>query len=391
MLTLVINKLKFIIERTLFNWSPYCDGIFAKGPIVQLLSDRRAVIIWETCEPKESAFISWGGEPEQNVQPLPVHLHFLHRATMFQVFRDGNQVGNLDLHIRHYPPDPHPSQPITINFPPYKDSSVRIVAVGDNQTGHKTFTKMLPTIIESKANVFLHLGDMVQQSFKNYDWDLYFFKPLMLSGILSKMPFILTHGNHDIEGGVRPPYFPPLKSFPEGGRTGYYFALTIGPARIIVLDTNSQDDAQLDWLEEELKSSESENAAFRIVSVHIPPFIEFWGLYHWHIGEWRWPDYIRERAVPIFEKYKVNLVLSGHQHNYQRGFYNGVTYITAGGGGGELDFERVTEYNVYEKTIIEHHFLLIDIDTESINITMHQLDGSVGDTLIIPKDALLQV
>jgi acid phosphatase type 7 len=40
--------------------------------------------------------------------------------------------------------------------------------------------------------------------------------------------------------------------------------------------------------------------------------------------------------VPILKKHKVDLVLSGHDHLYQRGERDGVRYIVTGGGGASL-------------------------------------------------------
>jgi hypothetical protein len=44
-----------------------------------------------------------------------------------------------------------------------------------------------------------------------------------------------------------------------------------------------------------------------------------------------------QRWVPLFERHRVRLVLSGHDHNYQRfGARNGVRYLVHGGGGPTL-------------------------------------------------------
>jgi len=56
---------------------------------------------------------------------------------------------------------------------------------------------------------------------------------------------------------------------------------------------------------------------------------------------------IRDKVVPLFDQYHVNLVLQGHNHNYQRSYplnygsgddkpkvvASGTTYIVAGTGG----------------------------------------------------------
>jgi Calcineurin-like phosphoesterase len=66
----------------------------------------------------------------------------------------------------------------------------------------------------------------------------------------------------------------------------------------------------------------------RIVVFHHPA---------WTCGEYRSNAAIVEKWVPLFEQYGVQLVLNGHDHNYQRfGPRGGVTYIVRGGGGSHL-------------------------------------------------------
>jgi len=139
------------------------------------------------------------------------------------------------------------------------------------------------------------------------------------------------------------------------------------------------------WLRQELKSQKSTKASFRIVVTHVPPFIEFWDPKTWANGERHWPAYIRDKMVPLFEEHQVDLVLSGHQHNYQRGGRNGVTYVITGGGGGPLDKQRVEDYGFYQKTIINHHYLHVEIKQQSIRIKMKLDGGKIGDEFEILK------
>ena len=46
---------------------------------------------------------------------------------------------------------------------------------------------------------------------------------------------------------------------------------------------------------------------------------------------------MRNDWVPLFASRNVDIVISGHAHNYNRGLTNGVTYIISGGGGAVSD------------------------------------------------------
>jgi hypothetical protein len=43
---------------------------------------------------------------------------------------------------------------------------------------------------------------------------------------------------------------------------------------------------------------------------------------------------------PLFERFHVDLVLNGHNHNYQRSIVS-ITYVVTGGAGGELNYIEV--------------------------------------------------
>ncbi|GAB3016045.1 metallophosphoesterase [Niabella terrae] len=136
----------------------------------------------------------------------------------------------------------------------------------------------------------------------------------------SRTPFLFVRGNHETRGkfarGIAD-YF----SSPSGH---YYYAYRWGPVYHIVLDTgeDKHDDhpvyagivdfdgyrrEQARWLEQLLQSSECRNAPFRVVMMHIP---------HFHSGDWHGTLHCRELFAPLFNKYKVDLLLAGHTHKY---------------------------------------------------------------------------
>jgi hypothetical protein len=111
-----------------------------------------------------------------------------------------------------------------------------------------------------------------------------------------------------------------------------WFAFTFGNVRFFVLNSNCDAKGcprQTFWLREELGSKSSISAKFRIVLVHFPPFTELWDPKEGYKGE----PFIREHWVPLFEKFNVDLVVSGHTHAYERGVRNNVIYIVIGGSG----------------------------------------------------------
>jgi 3',5'-cyclic AMP phosphodiesterase CpdA len=100
---------------------------------------------------------------------------------------------------------------------------------------------------------------------------------------------------------------------------------TVGNVQLFVLNSNRVNEAQTEWLENALADS---TARWKIAVFHHPA---------WTCGAYRANPGVQQRWVPLFERYGVDLVLSGHDHNYQRfRARNGVRYIVHGGGNPRL-------------------------------------------------------
>jgi 3',5'-cyclic AMP phosphodiesterase CpdA len=90
-----------------------------------------------------------------------------------------------------------------------------------------------------------------------------------------------------------------------------------------VLDSNYLDPAQLVWLETALKDA---NEAWRIAYFHHPLYSD--GGRHGSEVD------LRVRLEPLFVKYGVKVVYSGHDHIYERiKPQKGISYFVSGAGG----------------------------------------------------------
>lgn len=135
----------------------------------------------------------------------------------------------------------------------------------------------------------------------------------------TKKPFLFVRGNHETRGK----YARQLKDyFTNPG--GQFFSFEGGPVFAIALDTGEDkpDNAevyagivdfdqyrrrQAVWLEKQLQSKAARKAKYRVVMMHIPTF---------YSGDWHGTMHCRELFSPLFDKYKVDLVISGHTHKY---------------------------------------------------------------------------
>ncbi len=137
---------------------------------------------------------------------------------------------------------------------------------------------------------------------------------------LIRMPVISAMGNHDEDkdDGSLFKKYAGEKDFSFTNRNSYF----------IVIDNslNNMSDAQFSSLEEDLKSSAA--YAHRFVIIHKPPispYFQSW--YRPELSPWSY------RFMKLCEKYKVDIVFSGHEHIFKEKEFGGVKYITSGGGG----------------------------------------------------------
>lgn len=141
------------------------------------------------------------------------------------------------------------------------------------------------------------------------------------------VPFYIAWGNHDQATTNSPLRL--SADMPSRYRPGFSpghgsYSFTYSGVFFICLDWYySSSEITNGWLDAQLGSPEARDARFRVVAVHSPPYCE------------RWLDgdaTLRATLVPRLEQYHVNLCLSGHTHEYERGETNGVNYVVAGGG-----------------------------------------------------------
>ncbi|MFN8110978.1 MAG: metallophosphoesterase [Thermoleophilia bacterium] len=167
----------------------------------------------------------------------------------------------------------------------------------------------------------------------------------------------------------------------DEGRTGtatalhtprHWYTFARGPVRVIVLDANqTTSTAQRRFLATTLKRS---TQPMRIVAFHQPAYTM--GLHA--------PNTDAQRLwVPLFRRYGVALVLSGHNHAYERMVVNGVTYITTGGGGAPL-YPCIRPAPGAKKCTSEYEFLTISATGASATVRAERPDGTLIERVVVP-------
>jgi len=182
-------------------------------------------------------------------------------------------------------------------------------------------------------------------------------------------------GNHELAGekGVGAAAF--LKYFAspdEGGkdRPKLYGSVRWGNTRFFLL--NAMDDwsgEERAWLKEELDRAMNEaGLAHRFAVLHHGPYSS---------GPHGGNERLHKNGVmPILKEGKVDLILAGHDHAYERGTGEGIKYVVSGGAGAPL-YPR--KRNDPETAVFEsvHHFVEVSVAGEKVDMVVKRASGSV--------------
>ena len=132
-------------------------------------------------------------------------------------------------------------------------------------------------------------------------------------------------------------------------------------------DGNTANSAQALWFTTVTKAS---TAKYKIAIVHEPPYTSenrYWPGYE----ALRWP----------FKELGMDLVLSGHAHNYERLDVEGLTYIVAGTGGHSLtDFDPAHIHPNSVVRIKEYGHLVISVNQFKLTVKFVRAGGDTLDT-----------
>lgn len=305
-------------------------------------------------------------------------------------------VGVSDDDGIHSPPSFADStwDPITIRLPQENDWPIRIGVIGDSGFGEEVTFQLVEEMASHLPEWIIHTGDLVYDVYQDPSppeaFIRKFYQPM--ADLLHIAPIYPVFGNHEGYGDTywwdRPFYytaFPTMENGDSGedfgGISGQreWYAFSRGDYQFIFLNSQQFYSAELReeqnaWLQEKLRGNTS---LTNIVVFHIPPFTSG---YHRDDG-----IPIRQAWVPLFEDANVALVLSGHDHNYERLDSNGITYIVSGGGSSSL-YGKQDKREESEFFTAQSHFVILELFPDRIDMTAYDLGGDTLDsyTLRLP-------
>src|SRR4030043_749063 len=227
-------------------------------------------------------------------------------------------------------------------------------------------TQAVKKIKEINPAFYLHLGDMVESP-TSFAWGEFF---KIESSLINSKPIYPAIGNHERYHTDKSYYtryrqfIQPKNLLSETNKPWYSFDYNNAhfiSLRIDYDEYNLSGEAcrpgstQYQWLENDLKNT---SKSWKIVFFHVSIYSS--------LNSPKTRE-MRNYLHPLFKKYGVKLVLSGHNHFYERVVADGITYITAGGGNNVRGIPAPISQS--KKLVQRNHIVKIIIDGNSLKGT----------------------
>jgi predicted MPP superfamily phosphohydrolase len=248
---------------------------------------------------------------------------------------------------------------------PLKGGSLKFVAIGDTGSGTAEQRQVSETMLRYRQafpfDFVLMMGDNLYGGEKPDDYRKKF-ETIYRELLDAKVKFYASLGNHD--NSTQRFY----DHFNMNGKE--YYTLRKGDVTFYALNSNYMDENQVKWLDDELSKDKSK---WKIAFFHHPPYSS--GKQH---GS---NESLREVIEPIFLKHGVNLVLTGHEHFYERIKPQKGIYYFISGAGGKLRPGGIKTTNLTEKSFDQDlHFMLIEIDDDELYYQVISRSGKTVDS-----------
>ena len=276
-----------------------------------------------------------------------------------------------------------PAGPVTVSAPvapadpptplPNRDGSLKFAVLGDFGTGsreqYQLGEQMATLRTRFPFELVVTVGDNLYGGNGPRDFLRKFETPYKLL-LDAEVKFYASLGNHDSRQQSN--YAP----FNMNGQLYYTFKAPHQDVRFFAVDSTYLDTTQLAWLDRELQSS---SEAWKIPYFHHPLYSSG-GRHGSDLGR-------RKTLEPLFIKHGVSVVLTGHDHVYERVKpQNGIVYFVVGSGGqlrrGNLN--RRSQLTAAGNDQIQT-FLAAEIDGDEMTFNAVSRTGQVLDSGVIQR------
>ncbi|HUW11296.1 MAG TPA: metallophosphoesterase [Anaerolineae bacterium] len=337
-----------------------------RGPYLQSVTPSSIIVVWETSKELESvveygATHAYGATIVDN-NPTTRHAIAISSLSAYTTYHYRLKVGNSEW-----------SADATLKTAAAADHGwFSFAVIGDTHSGvyefprrkreiDRTHQSLVDRMATLSPDFYLHVGDLVQEGADLAAWDEFF---AIEEELLKAVTMFPTLGNHERNHQNYFDYF----HLPGNER---WYSFDYGNAHFVCLEVDgyaatAPDSEQYRWLQNDLANT---SQLWKLVFFHFPAYSSGGGF-----GS---SPEVQAHLVPLFQRYGVDIVFNGHEHNYQRNVADGVTYVQTSGGGGLTRSPGESEWTVYSEET--NHAIYIRIEGGQLHGVAVRVDGSRFD------------
>jgi hypothetical protein len=245
---------------------------------------------------------------------------------------------------------------------------IRFLAFGDSGGGGSDQRSLADQMTLFPYDLVVHTGDLAYDSGSIDDIEATVFG--FYADLFRHLPLVPASGNHDYETMQGAPFRGVFALPGDNGEKWYSYDW--GRIHFVALDTEASYATQAAWLDDDLAATA---LPWKVIYFHRPPYSS---------GRHGSDTALRSALEPVFEKHRVQLVLSGHDHNYERTVpQRGVQYVVTGGGGVGTRPVGSSSFTAFSEDVI--HFVYVDATVDEM--VLHAIDatGTEFDAVAIAR------
>ncbi|WP_053374897.1 purple acid phosphatase family protein [Paenibacillus sp. FJAT-27812] len=235
------------------------------------------------------------------------------------------------------------------------------------------------------AAFIVHNGDLTEDPEDEQAWTSLFAKA---SKWVSQFPFMPVTGNHDEVDGLAERFishFNLPNNGAEGSAQGTAYSFDYGSVHFVILNSESNIKEQTKWLSSDLENTDK---PWKVVAVHLGPY---GGNTYKKVKDW----------TKLFDKFKVDLVLQGHNHEYSRSYplrdgqiagdgesevqnREGTVYVVTNASGQKFNEKKEDQF--YHKVHFQNGkqmFAGITVSGDSLTYQAYDADGQKLDEFVL--------
>lgn len=374
--------------------------------------DNGPYLIWNS-DPKTSMTIIWiTANPSKTEFLYGTHINDMTMVKGKYTRRHIIKLNNLESETMYYYQIPGFSGN-TYNFTtaPLSGNAFNFTVVGDNRNNGGSSLSNYGSVINAmrpfQYEFIINVGDVCYDGRDFNSWHEFFDN---MEKHASNHPYMISIGNHEYGDDLFAVNFKYFFPYDYSNINGHYYSFDYSNAHFLMIDNFDNPlsgghyvtETQLAWIKKDLAANQDK---WLFVAFHVPVY---------STGDYNMDQILINQLASIFYDYKVDVVLTGHDHHYEAFWVNqtedwgGTYYFISGGGGASLDlgimersvnpwrelyhnasldpyqFDYVTLHNqIYGELI--YQFMHFEINGDNLNIQSIRENGTLIHEISLVK------